>query len=210
MSKDLRHGILFDLDGTLIDSVYEHARIWHDVLAEHGWVLPHWKVHRGVGLTSGQLLYWLLGHKPEQADALIALHEQRFLESASKLHPTTGAQALLDELEAREVPFCAVTSAGEETKEVLFKALGRTLPTSDKSGGTSKPSPEPIQAAVAQLKLEPQQATMIGDAIWDGESARRCGAHFIGLRCGGTGDDLLKQAGALWVEDSPRELIGRL
>jgi phosphoglycolate phosphatase-like HAD superfamily hydrolase len=73
-----------------------------------------------------------------------------------------------------------------------------------------KPNAEPLLAAAAELGLEPDQLTMIGDAIWDGEAARRCGTHFIGLRCGETCDSLLRQAGALWVEDAPRDLMGRL
>jgi HAD superfamily hydrolase (TIGR01549 family) len=210
VSKTPQHGVLFDLDGTLVDSVYHHARIWHDVLAEYGFQLPHWKVHRGIGLPSDRLLSWLLGQVPDSADAMIAAHDRAFEQFDGKLQATAGARALLDELERHAIPFCAVTSAGDRTRELLFKALGREMPYSGSKGDAPKPNPSPLMAAADQLGLAPSALVMIGDAIWDGEAARRSGTHFIGLRCGGTSDELLKQASALWVEDSPRDLMGRL
>ncbi|HKU43300.1 MAG TPA: HAD family hydrolase, partial [Polyangiales bacterium] len=198
-------------DGTLIDSVYQHVRIWHDVLAERGFVVPHWKVHRGVGLPSERLMLWLLGEEPEASDAIVAAHDDRFAELAGGLRPTPGAPELLAELERLEVPFCAVTSAGDRTREALFKALGRSMPYSKAASKLApKPSPSPLLAAAESLRLEPSKLIMVGDAIWDGEAARRAGIPFIGLRCGGTSDALLRQAGALWVEDAPRDLMGRL
>jgi HAD superfamily hydrolase (TIGR01509 family) len=210
VAKTPQHGILFDLDGTLVDSVYHHVRIWRDVLARHGWELPHWKVHRGIGLPSDRLLLWLLGEAPDSAGAMTEAHDRAFKECASELRPTPGAIALLDELERREVPFCAVTSAGDETREILFRALGRNVPYSGDKGSSPKPNPSPLLAAADRLSVPPSGLVMIGDAIWDGEAARRSGIHFIGLRCGGTSDALLLQAGALWVEDAPRDLMGRL
>jgi phosphoglycolate phosphatase-like HAD superfamily hydrolase len=206
-----KHAVLFDLDGTLVDSVYQHVRIWRDVLSENGFSVPHWKVHRGIGLPSERLLAWLLGEVPKAAKAMSETHDKRMLEQKSTLVPTPGALALLDDLDSRQVPYYVVTSAAPEIRDALFGALGRELPSPaphEKTG--EKPHAQPILAAVQALKLEPAQVTMIGDASWDGESARRAGAHFIGLRCGGSTDELLLQAGALWVEDAPRDLIGRL
>jgi len=200
--------ILFDLDGTLVDSVYQHVNAWHEVLQRNGWAVPHHRVHRAIGLPSGRLLRWLLGRAPENEQALIDAHGQLFLQQAKRLTPTPGALELLGDLDAREVPYLAVTSANEETQRVLFGALGRSLPIAPSAG--SKPEQSPIVAAAAALKREPGQLTMIGDAVWDAESAHRAGAHFVGLRCGGTGDELLRQAGAIWVEDAPRDLVGRL
>lgn len=206
-----KHAVLFDLDGTLVDSVYQHVRIWRDVLSENGFNVPHWKVHRGIGLPSELLLAWLLGELPAAAKAMSETHDRRFLEQRSTLVPTPGALALLQDLDSREVPYYVVTSAGEEIRAALFGALGRELPSPAPNAKTgSKPHAQPILAAVHELGVEPEDVTMIGDASWDGESARRAGAHFIGLRCGGSTDELLLQAGAVWVEDAPRDLIGRL
>jgi phosphoglycolate phosphatase-like HAD superfamily hydrolase len=101
-----------------------------------------------------------------------------------------------------------VTSANEATRTVLFDALGRALPVAPEAG--SKPDQGPMLAALKALDREPDQVTMIGDSVWDAESAHRSGVHFVGLRCGGMSAELLRQAGALWVEDAPRDLIGRL
>jgi HAD superfamily hydrolase (TIGR01509 family) len=206
-----QHAVLFDLDGTLVDSVYQHARIWHELLAEHGQHVPHWKVHRAIGLPSDRLLAWLLGARPEAEADMVAAHERRFLEQAANvaLRATHGAVALLADLDARAVPYYAVTSASESIQGALFAALGRSIPIAEGAKG-SKPHAEPILGAVHILGLDPLQVTMIGDAVWDGEAARRAGTHFIALRSGGNSDESLRQAGALWVEDSPRELIGRL
>jgi phosphoglycolate phosphatase-like HAD superfamily hydrolase len=209
MAASLKHAVLFDLDGTLVDSVYQHVRIWRDVLNEHGFSVPHWKLHRGIGLPSDRLLAWLLGSVPEVASKLSEAHDQRLLEQRATLQPTEGALALLADLDARQVPYYAVTSAGDEIRSALFAALGRELPVASADAKAAKPHAEPILSAIQALKLEPGDVTMIGDAVWDGESARRAGTHFIGLRCGGTSDDRLLQAGALWVEDAPRDLVGR-
>jgi HAD superfamily hydrolase (TIGR01549 family) len=203
------HAVLFDLDGTLVDTVYHHVRIWHDVLRKAGLPAPHWKVHRGIGLPSDRLLRWLLGDAPQNAVELTEEHDRLFLECSDQLSATDGALALLRDLEAREVPFLAVTSAGEATQKALFKGLGRDMPIAG-SGQESKPQSDPIVGAMKQLGLESNQLTFIGDAVWDGEAARRSRVPFIGLRCGGFSDALLLQAGALWVEDAPRDLIGRL
>jgi HAD superfamily hydrolase (TIGR01509 family) len=205
-----QHAVLFDLDGTLVDSVYQHARIWHELLAEHGLRVPHWKVHRAIGLPSDRLLAWLLGERPDAEADMVAAHEQRFLEQAAKLGATDGALLLLADLDERKVPCYAVTSATEAIRGALFKALGRSVPMTDGAAKGSKPQADPILGAVHTLGLDPLQVTMVGDAIWDGEAARRAGTHFIAVRCGGNSDELLRQAGALWVEDSPRGLIGRL
>jgi beta-phosphoglucomutase-like phosphatase (HAD superfamily) len=205
------HAVLFDLDGTLVDSVFHHARVWHDVLLDRGTRVPHWKIHRGIGLPGERLLAWLLGESPSDRDQLIAEHHRRFLASTSSLTETDGANALLRDLEAREVPFQVISSADEETRDALFKTLGRTLPIAPAPAKkSSKPHADPLMAAAHDLGIDPNQLSFIGDAIWDGEAARRSGVHFIGLRCGGTSDALLEHAGALWIEDAPRDLVGRL
>lgn len=207
MSDNL-HAILFDLDGTLVDSVYQHVRIWHDVLREHGYHIAHYQVHKGIGLPSHRLLRWLIGRAVEDEHALIEHHDRLFLEQASTLTPTEGALELLADLDDRKVPYLAVSSAGDSTKEALFEALGRELPVAPKGG--SKPHADPLLRAAEALERKPSQLTMIGDAIWDAEAARRCAMPFVGVRCGGAADAELLQAGALWVEEHPRALIGRL
>jgi phosphoglycolate phosphatase-like HAD superfamily hydrolase len=168
-------------------------------------------LHRAIGLPGERLLAWLLGEHRKDAASLIAEHEKRFARLAHTLTPTEGALALLSDLEAREVPFLAISSASEATRQALFQALEREIPIgAAPASKTPKPHADPLLSAVHTLGLDPLQISFVGDAIWDGEAACRSGVHFLGLRCGGTSDALLKQAGALWVEDAPRDLIGRL
>jgi HAD superfamily hydrolase (TIGR01509 family) len=207
--SSVSHGVLFDVDGTLVDSVYQHVRIWHAVLNERGLHVPQVMIHRGIGLPAERLLPWLLGRTSPQDQEMAAEHDRRFVKQANTLLPTPGALELINDLEARQVPYLAVTSASEETQKALFDALGRRLPTPAHTPG-GKPQANILWSAAQTLKIDPQQLTMIGDAAWDGESARRSGIHFIGLRSGGVSDEVLLQAGALWVENAPRDLIGRL
>jgi HAD superfamily hydrolase (TIGR01509 family) len=187
--SSVSHGVLFDVDGTLVDSVYQHVRIWHAVLNERGLHVPQVMIHRGIGLPAERLLPWLLGRSSAHDQEMAAEHDRRFIKQANTL--------------------LAVTSASEDTQKALFDALGRRLPTPPHAPG-GKPQANILLSAAQTLKLDPEQLTMIGDAAWDGESARRSGMHFIGLRCGGVSDAVLLQAGALWVENAPRDLIGRL
>lgn len=204
-------GVLLDLDGTLVDSVYQHVSILHQVLLERDVVVPHWKIHAGIGLDMERLLLWLLGAMPEDREAMEEAHTERFLEATKKLRPTTGALALLDDLQRREIPHHVVTSANGEMRSALFEVLGRELPVTDaEESQASKPAPDPIEAGARSLNLDPTAVTMIGDSVWDGEAATRCGARFIGLRTGGFAPRALRRAGAIWVEDAPRDLVGRL
>jgi HAD superfamily hydrolase (TIGR01509 family) len=208
MPKEPAHAILFDLDGTLVDSVYQHVTAWHEALHGRGLRVPQFRLHHGIGLPSNRLLRWLLGGAPQAEQALIEEHDRLFLQQAGQLAPTPGALELLADLDERNVPYVAVTSANEATQKVLFQALGRSVPVAPEAG--SKPDQSPILSALKALGVDPGQVTMIGDSVWDAESAHRSGVHFVGLRCGGMSAELLQQAGALWVEDAPRDLIGRL
>lgn len=208
------HAVLLDLDGTLVDSVYLHVLAWSESLREHGYDVPMWRIHRSIGMGSDRNVPWLLAGAPDEDEyaSLKDGHLQRFLDRTDQLRPTDGALALLEDLERREVPFLVATSAGEPERKALLAALGREdLEVSDSdSVGSSKPAPDLLHAAFAQLGLETDDVTMIGDSPWDCEAARRAGARSIGVRTGGFGSEELKIRGAFDVVDSPAQLIGRL
>lgn len=204
--------VLLDLDGTLVDSVYLHVICWHEALAEHGHEVPMWRIHAGIGMGSDRLLPWLLGGHPDDADAVSDAHTRRFLDRAEGLRPTNGALALVEDLEHREVPFIIATSAGSEEREALLDVLGRAdLETTD-SGDvpSSKPAPHLVRESSAEVGEEPRRATLVGDSPWDAAAAIRLGVRTIAVRCGGFGDQELRDAGAYQIVDDPRALLGRL
>lgn len=204
--------VLLDLDGTLVDSVFLHVVTWHRILREAGHIVPQWKIHEGIGMGGSRLLPWLLGEHLDEAEDLKDAREKLFLEYAEDLVPTNGAQALLDDLREREVPFIVATSAGEDVASTLLEALGE--PDLDAFNAdeveSSKPAPDLLAAALDELDAEPDDATMIGDSPWDAEAADRLGVRMLAVRCGGFGDNRLLDAGAAAVVDDPRALIGRL
>lgn len=204
--------VLLDLDGTLVDSVYLHVVTWSRALREHGFDVPMWRVHAGIGMGSDRLVPWLLGRHVDEADAVAAAHTRRFLDHADELRPTDGALALVDDLERRGVPFTVATSAGEEERTALLEALGRTdLPTTD-SGDvpSSKPAPHLLRESSAEVGEDPARATLVGDSPWDAEAGSRLGVRTIAVRTGGFDDARLLRAGAAAVVDAPRDLVGRL
>jgi phosphoglycolate phosphatase-like HAD superfamily hydrolase len=205
-------GILLDLDGTLVDSVYQHVVAWHEAFAEAGHDVPQWRIHRGIGMGSERIVPWLLGRHVDHADDLTAGHKRRFLDRTASLRRTDGALELLDDLERREVPFIISTSAGSEERKALLGVLGREdLPYTDSSGvDSSKPAPDLLLASCTEAGIDPTQAIMVGDAPWDALAAGRAGMQSIAVRCGGFGDDVLLGAGARRVVDGPRQLIGQL
>lgn len=204
--------ILLDLDGTLVDSVYQHVLAWDDALHAAGFAVPLWRIHRAIGMGSDRLVPWLLGRHVDEAAALSDGHRRRFLEMADDLRPTRGAAELLDDLTARGIPFAVSTSAGEEERRVLLGILGAdALGVVDNEGvGSSKPAPDLLLDACKQLDADPARTTLVGDSPWDAVAASRIGMRSIAVRTGGFGDDRLQAAGFAEVADDPRELVGRL
>ncbi|MFN2556584.1 MAG: HAD family hydrolase [Nitriliruptorales bacterium] len=204
--------VLLDLDGTLVDSVFFHVIAWDEAFREHDYDVPLWRIHSSIGMGSFRLIPWLLGRQVEEAEEISAMHRQRFLDRAENLRPTNGANALLVDLETREVPFLLSTSAPTDVRQALLEVLGRTdLETTDAGDVPSaKPAPHLLRQSAAELGVEIAHSTLVGDSPWDAEAAHRIGLRTIAVRCGGFGDERLRSAGAYDVVDDPRALIGRL
>jgi HAD superfamily hydrolase (TIGR01509 family) len=204
--------VLLDLDGTLVDSVFHHVLAWDRALTDHGYAVPMWRIHAGIGMGGKSLVPWLLGRHVDDAQAASDAHGRYFLERADALRTTPGAVELLDDLGERGIPFIIVTSAEARIGEALLAALGRKdlRTTNADDVAAPKPAPDLLLAACEEIGGEPGRATLVGDSPWDAEAAARVDMRMIGVRCGGFGDGRLLDAGALAVVDSPRELIGRL
>jgi HAD superfamily hydrolase (TIGR01509 family) len=210
MSETTR-GVLLDLDGTLVDSVYIHVRAWSRSFRRFDHDVPDVAIHGAIGLGSDRLVAHLIGDD-RQADELAEVHRQLFLDEVDALRPTRGALELLEDLERRACPFMIATSAGSDEREALLEALGRQdLPTVDADAvERSKPAPDLLVAAAEQLELPPESLTLVGDAPWDAHAARLTGMDAVGVRTGGFSTAALRDAGATRVVDTPRELVGTL
>jgi HAD superfamily hydrolase (TIGR01509 family) len=207
-----RPGVLLDLDGTLVDSVYQHVVAWFEAFREGGYDVPQARIHAGIGMGGDRLVPWLLGGHVDDAESLADDHKRRFLERADGLRATTGARELLADLETREVPYAVATSAGSEEREALLAVLGRDdLPLVDSEDvASSKPAPDLLLAACREQGFAVERTVMVGDAPWDALAAAAAGCPAIAVRCGGFGDDALAGAGAGRIVDDPAALIGQL
>lgn len=207
-----RPGVLLDLDGTLVDSVYQHVVAWFEAFREAGYDVPQARIHAGIGMGGDRLVPWLLGGHVDDAEAISDDHKGRFLDRAEGLRRTSGARRLLADLEAREVPYAVATSASTEERKALLAALGRDdVPLVDSEDvASSKPAPDLLLAACRQRGFTVARTVMVGDAPWDAMAAAAAGSPAIAVRCGGFGDDVLAGAGAARIVDDPGQLIGQL
>lgn len=207
-----RAGVLLDLDGTLVDSVFQHVIAWDRALCDAGYDVPLWRIHAGIGMGSDRLVPWLLGRHVDEVDELSKAHIRLFLDQADALRATPGANALIDDLDARDVPYVVATSAEGPVEEALLSALGRGELSTFNADEVRRPKPAPdlLLSACASLDIPPSHATLVGDSPWDAEAAGIVGVRCVTVRCGGFGDDRLLHAGAVDVVDDPRALVGRL
>lgn len=206
---------LFDLDGTLVDSVYQHVLAWREALEGAGIELSVWRIHRRIGMSGGLLLNALLretGHRVtlEEATRLQRLHAEAYARLVYQVRPLPGARDLLDYLSDQHVPWAIATSGREESARPALDALGvlATAPivTRDQVSH-AKPDPDLFLAAAKRLGIDISHAMVVGDSVWDLLAARRARALSIGLLSGGYGQDELERAGAYRVYDDPADLL---
>lgn len=208
---------ILDVDGTLVDSVYQHALTWQRALARHGIDVPAWRCHRHIGMGGDQIVTALAGEDTERehGDSLRELEGELFAEMSNEVGALPGACELIKALAERGHPVVLASSAKPEeakrhieTLEVGELITGYT--TSDDVDAT-KPDPGLVEAALAKAdEAREQGAVMVGDSTWDVEAAARAGLESVGLLCGGFSGGELRDAGAAAVYESPAELLDRL
>jgi HAD superfamily hydrolase (TIGR01509 family) len=213
-----RVSFLFDLDGTLVDSVYQHVLAWREALEGVGIQLSVWRIHRRIGMSGGLLVNALLreiGHKitADDASRLQRLHAEAYARHVSQVRPLPGARDLLASLTRAGVPWIIATSGRLESARPALDVLGiaadQPVVTRDEVK-FAKPDPDLFLAAAAKLKADIRHSVVVGDSVWDLLAARRAGAIGVGLLSGGYGQDELERAGAYRVYQDPAELLQHL
>jgi len=210
---------LFDLDGTLIDSVYQHVLAWKESLDAEGIDLAVWRIHRNIGMSGGLFTHQLLretGVEISEAivDRLRAGHAAAYKRLSGSLRALPGARELLDYLTDAEIPWAIATSGRMETAAVNLEILGvdpALIPVVTRDQVKyAKPDPDLFLAAAERLGVRIETALVVGDSIWDMLAATRCRALGVGLLSGGYGADELSQSGAIRVYDDPADLLRKI
>jgi HAD superfamily hydrolase (TIGR01509 family) len=210
--------LLFDLDGTLIDSVYQHVLAWHEALEELGLSLAVWRIHRRIGMSGGLLVQALgreIGHRvtPEQAQELQKRHAVAYGRYQEAIEPLPGARELLQQLSQANVPYAIATSGRREGAQSALERLGvrPEIPVITRQEvQRAKPDPDLFLAAAQRLDVPIAKAMVVGDSVWDLLAARRAGCLGIGLLSGGYGKEELEQVGAYRVYHDPADLLNHL
>ena len=207
---------LFDLDGTLVDSVYQHVLAWKDALDADGIELSVWRIHRKIGMSGGLFANQLIretGVEMSEArfEDLRRRHAEAYRRLGAQIRPLPGARELLSYLTNAGVPWAIATSGRMETAEVNLRALGvdpaqKPVVTRDQVK-YAKPDPDLFLAAAARLNAPIETAIVVGDSIWDMLAAARCRALGVGLLSGGYGATELERASALRVYEDPADLL---
>jgi HAD superfamily hydrolase (TIGR01509 family) len=218
--KALKTGpaFLFDLDGTLLDSVYQHVLAWREALEEAGIELSVWRIHRRIGMSGGLFLNALLRETGrsltiEEAARLQRLHEEAYARKVEQVRPLPGAQELLTSLTQAAVPWAIATSGRQESalRALRVLAVNPEVPVITRDQVShAKPDPDLFLAAAERLGVSIMDSVVVGDSVWDLLAARRGRALGVGLLSGGYGQEELERAGACRVYQDPADLLRHL
>ena len=204
---------IFDLDGTLVDSVYQHVMAWHAALRECGFDLSIWRIHRRIGMSGGLMIRALARELDMPLDEAIIkrlseLHEQEFKRRIPSISPLPGARQLLNELRELGIPYILATSGTKADAGPMLALLGRPdehiITREDVK--RAKPDPDLFLTAAKKLRAKEVEAMVIGDSVWDMLAARRANFLGVGVLSGGYGQQELEQAGAFRVYADPEEM----
>jgi HAD superfamily hydrolase (TIGR01509 family) len=207
--------VLFDIDGTLVDSNYLHVHAWHRAVAEEGLTVESWRVHRSIGMDGSTLLDTLFPDADDDTRGRLKDgHSRHYMQTKDLLRLLPGARALLERIEQLGLQAVLATSAPEDELEVLRTVLDSedvisTL-TSGEDVETAKPQPDIVNVALERAGVDAGRAVFVGDAVWDIEACERAGVVAIGLLSGGVSRGELTDAGARAVFENPEDLLAHL
>jgi HAD superfamily hydrolase (TIGR01509 family) len=207
-----RAGILFDVDGTLVDTTYPHTVAWWQALRRYGHDVPMAKVHRAVGMGSDTLLEHLLGDAAK--DGIADAHDDAYQPWWQQLRPLPGAADLLRACAGRGLAVVLASSAKEKELECLRRVIDAddaiTAATSSDDAERSKPAPDILRAALDRSGVSARHCVFVGDSVWDVDAAARLDIPCIGLTCGGTSAGELESRGAVATYADPAALLRSL
>jgi HAD superfamily hydrolase (TIGR01509 family) len=213
-----RPAVLFDLDGTLLDSVYQHVLAWKEALESAGIPLSVWRIHRRIGMSGGLFVRALVREtgrdiSQNEANRLRKLHQEAYTRRVSEVRPLPGAQELLTVLTDLEVPWAIATSGNDVVAKASLTLLdvprGVPVITRDQVA-YAKPNPDLFLAAAEALGRPITDSFVVGDSVWDMLAAQRAQALGIGVLSGGYGREELETAGAYRSYDDPLDLLEHL
>ena len=205
---------IFDIDGTLVDTNYQHALSWYRAFRANGIIVPIWRIHRAIGMGSDRVVGTLVSEEVERevGDALREAEGAEYQQLIGEVEPMEGAHELLDDLKRRGHPIVLASSAEQDDVERYIELLQAdglvdAYTTSD-DVRASKPEPDIVNAAIE--KAGGGSAVMIGDSTWDCKAATRAEIPSIAVLTGGFAEQELAEAGASTVFESVEHLRRRL
>jgi HAD superfamily hydrolase (TIGR01509 family) len=199
---------ILDIDGTLVDTNYQHAIAWYRAFKDHGIVLPIWRIHRHLGMGGDQVVEALTDEATERdkGDAIRDSEKEHYMSLIDEVENMNGARDLIEELRRRGHTVVLASSAKEdEVDHYLDQLDARELAedwTTSADVERTKPEPDLVQAALEKAGADPDEATMIGDTPWDIKAARKAGVGTIAVLTGGFSIDELEESGAIAVFES--------
>lgn len=207
--------VLFDIDGTLIDSNYLHVYAWQRAFADVGVGVETWRIHRSIGMDGATLVRTLSNDAPDETQRRLKdAHSHYYFGSTTLLRPLPGAQQLLDRVAGLGLQVVLATSAHEDELAVLRKILDRdelvSATTSSVDVDTAKPNPEILSVALDRVGAGIDEAVFIGDTVWDAKACVRIGLANIGVLTGGISSAELETAGATQIFEGPEQLVSHL
>jgi HAD superfamily hydrolase (TIGR01509 family) len=212
------HGLLFDLDGTLVDTVYAHVLAWQFALAEEGVVVDGYRLHRHVGSSGGLIVRYAQREagcelSVEQAETVHRRHEELFKQILPRPRPLPGAVEVFRILRQAKIPYAIATASYRPIIDASLEAVGvgpEDLVVEGKGAMRGKPEPDLFLASRQRLGSRVEDCIVVGDAIWDHVGARRAGMLSVGVLTGGYGEEELYHAGAFRVYRTMADLLQNL
>jgi len=209
---------LFDLDGTLIDSVYQHVVAWREALQGVGINLPVWKIHRRIGMSGGLFVNALARELKTDLDRdalakLPGLHAEAYIRQFDSVRPLPGASKLLTTLTRHDVQWAIATSGAERYARLALGLLDLPDDTpliTREQVRYAKPDPDLFLTAAERIGVDIRNSMVVGDSVWDMLAAQRARALGIGLLSGGYGREELIYSGAFRVYEDPADLLFHL